>query len=47
MEHHHRDVRKIDPNRGTTLRDDSSNMNDRLEIGPTPLACSGTSTGAT
>jgi Xaa-Pro aminopeptidase len=38
METHYRDIRKIDPNRGATLADGSPNDNDRLEIGPTPLA---------
>ena len=38
MKNHHRDVRKIDPNRGATLGDGSPNINDRQEIGPTTLA---------
>ena len=38
MKNHHRDVRKIDPNRGATLGDGSPNINDRPEIGPTTLA---------
>lgn len=32
------DRRKIDPSRGATLADGSANDNDRVEIGPTPLA---------
>lgn len=32
------DRRKIDPSRGATLADGSLNDNDRVEIGPTPLA---------
>jgi len=38
MTTHHRDVRKIDPSRGTTLGDNTPNYNDRVEIGPTQLA---------
>ncbi|MGB0914090.1 MAG: aminopeptidase P family N-terminal domain-containing protein, partial [Phaeobacter italicus] len=38
MNQHHRDVRKIDPSRGTTLGDNTPNDNDRVEIGPTQLA---------
>ncbi|MBM2576845.1 aminopeptidase P family protein [Jannaschia sp. Os4] len=38
MKDHHRFVRKIDPSRGATLADGSPNDNDRMEIGPTPLA---------
>lgn len=34
----HRDRRKIDPTRGDLLPDGSPNDNDRVEIGPTPLA---------
>ncbi len=34
----YRDRRKIDPGRGTHLPDGSANDNDRIEIGPTPLA---------
>ena len=33
-----RAVRKIDPNRGVMLPDGTLNDNDRIEIGPTPLA---------
>ncbi|MCO4848878.1 MAG: aminopeptidase P family protein [Yoonia sp.] len=33
-----RDIRKIDPSRGTTLADGSPNNDDRVEIGPTQLA---------
>ena len=33
-----RTPRKIDPSRGTTLGDGTPNNNDRVEIGPTPLA---------
>lgn len=38
MDRHHRDTRKIDPTRGTTLGDGSANDQDRMEIGPTQLA---------
>jgi Xaa-Pro aminopeptidase len=38
MNHHYRDTRKIDPNRGDTLADGSPNDQDRIEIGPTQLA---------
>ena len=38
MNSHYRDVRKIDPNRATTLGDGTPNDNDRIEIGPTQLA---------
>ena len=38
MNQHHRDTRKIDPSRGSTLGDGSPNDNDRIEIGPTQLA---------
>jgi Xaa-Pro aminopeptidase len=38
MNHHYRDTRKIDPNRGETLADGSPNDQDRIEIGPTQLA---------
>jgi len=38
MNQHYRDTRKIDPNRGTTLGDNTPNENDRIEIGPTQLA---------
>jgi Xaa-Pro aminopeptidase len=34
----YRDRRKIDPARGATLADGSPNDNDRIQIGPTPLA---------
>ena len=34
----YRDQRKIDPSRGALLGDGSPNDNDRVEIGPTPLA---------
>ncbi len=34
----YREIRKIDPSRGTHLDDGSPNDNDRIEIGPTPLA---------
>lgn len=33
-----RDMRKIDPSKGTTLGDNTPNDNDRIEIGPTQLA---------
>jgi Xaa-Pro dipeptidase len=36
----YRDRRKIDPTRGATLADGSDNDQDRVEIGPTPLAFS-------
>ncbi|WP_343079371.1 dimethylsulfonioproprionate lyase DddP [Ostreiculturibacter nitratireducens] len=38
MNEHYRDIRKIDPTRGTTLGDGSPNDNNRIEIGPTQLA---------
>ncbi|MFO6463852.1 dimethylsulfonioproprionate lyase DddP [Jannaschia sp. KMU-145] len=38
MKDHYRDSRKIDPSRGTTLGDGTPNNQDRVEIGPTPLA---------
>lgn len=38
MNTHHRDRRKIDPTKGAALDDGSPNDNDRVEIGPTPLA---------
>ena len=38
MNHHYRDIRKIDPTRSTTLRDGSPNDANRIEIGPTRLA---------
>jgi Xaa-Pro aminopeptidase len=38
MTGHYRDIRKIDPSRGTTLGDGSPNDRDRIEIGPTQLA---------
>jgi Xaa-Pro aminopeptidase len=38
MNTHHRDTRKIDPTRGTTLADGTPNNQDRVEIGPTQLA---------
>ena len=38
MTTHHRDNRKIDPTRGTTLADGTPNDQDRIEIGPTTLA---------
>jgi Xaa-Pro dipeptidase len=34
----HRSPRKIDPSRGSTVGDGTPNDNDRVEIGPTPLA---------
>ncbi|OED35858.1 peptidase M24 [Chromatiales bacterium (ex Bugula neritina AB1)] len=37
---HHREQRKINPSMGATLGDGSPNDNDRIEIGPTPLAFS-------
>ncbi|MEM6897287.1 MAG: aminopeptidase P family N-terminal domain-containing protein, partial [Pseudomonadota bacterium] len=38
MNQHYRDTRKIDPNRGARLGDNTPNDNDRIEIGPTQLA---------
>ena len=38
MNQHHRDVRKIDPSKGSTLGDGSPNDSNRIEIGPTQLA---------
>jgi Xaa-Pro dipeptidase len=38
MDSPYRDRRKIDPTRGATLADGSANDEDRVEIGPTPLA---------
>ncbi|MEP3054452.1 dimethylsulfonioproprionate lyase DddP [Ascidiaceihabitans sp.] len=38
MNQHHRDTRKIDPTRGSTLGDGTPNDADRIEIGPTQLA---------
>ncbi len=38
MNTHHRDARKIDPTKGTTLGDGTPNDADRIEIGPTQLA---------
>jgi len=38
MTDHYRDIRKIDPNKGTTLGDGTPNVADRMEIGPTLLA---------
>ena len=38
MNEHYRDSRKIDPNRGALLGDNTPNDNDRIEIGPTQLA---------
>jgi len=38
MNQHFRDTRKIDPNRGPLLGDNTPNDNDRIEIGPTQLA---------
>ncbi|PSL21654.1 dimethylsulfonioproprionate lyase DddP [Shimia abyssi] len=38
MNTHHRDTRKIDPNRGATLGDNTPNNANRIEIGPTQLA---------
>ncbi|WP_147125390.1 dimethylsulfonioproprionate lyase DddP [Shimia ponticola] len=38
MNQHFRDTRKIDPNRGALLGDNTPNDNDRIEIGPTQLA---------
>jgi Xaa-Pro dipeptidase len=35
---HYRDTRKIDPSAGALLPDGTPNDNDRVEIGPTPLA---------
>lgn len=38
MNQHHRDTRKIDPTRGSTLGDGTPNDANRIEIGPTQLA---------
>ncbi len=38
MNQHYRDTRKIDPNKGALLGDNTPNDNDRVEIGPTQLA---------
>ena len=38
MNQHYRDIRKIDPNRGSTLGDGTPNDSNRVEIGPTQLA---------
>ena len=38
MDIHYRDIRKIDPTRGSILGDGTPNYNDRIEIGPTQLA---------
>jgi len=38
MTTHYRDARKIDPNKGAVLGDNTPNDNDRIEIGPTQLA---------
>ncbi|MGX9350149.1 dimethylsulfonioproprionate lyase DddP [Shimia sp. W99] len=38
MNDHYRDVRKIDPTRGSLLGDNTPNDGDRVEIGPTRLA---------
>ncbi len=38
MSTHYRERRKIDPTRGDALPDGTPNDNDRVEIGPTPLA---------
>lgn len=38
MTRHYRDTRKIDPNRGALLGDNTPNDADRVEIGPTQLA---------
>lgn len=38
MNTHYRDGRKIDPNKGIVLGDNTPNDNDRIEIGPTQLA---------
>ena len=38
MDQPYRDIRKIDPTRGSTLGDGSPNDNDRIEIGPSQLA---------
>lgn len=40
MNTHYRDMRKIDPTQGDTLRDGTPNNQDRIEIGPTRLALS-------
>ena len=44
MNTHYRDTRKIDPNGGATLGDNTPNDADRIEIGPTRLAFSEWST---
>ncbi len=38
MQQHYRDARKIDPNKGARLGDNTPNDADRIEIGPTQLA---------
>ena len=38
MNQHYRDTRKIDPNKGATLGDNTPNDKNRVEIGPTQLA---------
>ena len=38
MNHHYRDIRKIDPSRGAILGDGTPNDANRIEIGPTRLA---------
>ncbi|MCU9848748.1 Xaa-Pro peptidase family protein [Defluviimonas sp. WL0024] len=38
MDTHYRDIRKIDPSKGSTLGDGTPNDNNRVEIGPTQLA---------
>ena len=38
MQPHYRDIRKIDPAKGSALEDGTPNDNDRVEIGPTQLA---------
>jgi len=38
MNQHYRDTRKIDPNKGALLGDNTPNVADRVEIGPTQLA---------
>lgn len=38
MNEHYRDIRKIDPSRGSCLGDGSPNFADRIEIGPSQLA---------
>lgn len=40
MRDYHRDIRKIDPNRGDRTGDNTPNDQDRVEIGPTQLAFS-------